>query len=474
MNKTWYIVATKEFRSHLRNKIVLPLAVILWILILSALYSGYSHYTEALQTRQSANELFQKELEEQRLNPHAAAHFGTYIFKPLTFASLFDSGLNNFTGTYYRVEAHKQHEVNFANVQDRDASLRFGELTIALVFQVLFPLMILFLCFSTISKEREDDTLKLLLAQDLKPAQLILGKIAGNYALIIMIVAPALLLIMLSHLAVDNVYSLFPRLLAFTLCYSIYFFVITSLMVCISAVSKDSRSSLLGCIGLWICYCLLIPRIAAGIADQSYQLPSRYEFNQNIQRGYFRGLNNDGTYVERAAKFDTVLLQRLKLDSVKQIPPNLRRGLSLQNAEDYNTMVYRFYSDPIEANIRKQQALQDMFGFLDPTVSIRQLSMAFSGTDFLHHLHFHHQAQDYRNAFIKTMNLRMANHLPKKGEGAYKEGVEFFRTIKAFEYKLPSYSWVLASHSLALIALAFWPLFLIVIIKIVSKRIRIS
>ncbi|WP_090603288.1 DUF3526 domain-containing protein [Parapedobacter koreensis] len=35
--------------------------------------------------------------------------------------------------------------------------------------------------------------------------------------------------------------------------------------------------------------------------------------------------------------------------------------------------------------------LQDIFGFLDPSVSIKQLSMAFAGTDFLHHLHFRHE-----------------------------------------------------------------------------------
>ncbi len=411
----WLIIARMEVLYAVRNKIFLPLTCILWLLLLTAFYSGYHYYTDNTLKRAAANEMFRSELEEQHLNPHAAAHWGTYLFKPLTMMALFDPGLNSYTGNYYRVEAHKQHEINFADLRDRDAVLRLGKLSVAMVFQILAPLLIILLCFSSVSREREFDTLKILLIQGVTPKQILWGKIAGNYTLILLIILPVLF-----ALAVIEI-----RMLLLSGIYLLYFFVITVLMICISALSRTSAGSLLCCLGVWALACMLLPRIAASVVDHTYKLPSTYLFNQQVEKGYLQGMGNDGSYVERGAKFDTVLMRRFNVDSLQKIPAAVRRGLSLQNAEDYNTMVYNHYSVPVENDIKRQQELQDKLSFLDPVIGVRQLSMSLSGTDFLHHIHFYRHAQWYRNDLIRRLNLRIT----EQGNHMREEGPDFFRQV---------------------------------------------
>lgn len=468
----WLTIAENEIRSALRDKIIVLLVVILWLLLLVAAFGGYKNYVASQTNRDEAAQLFRQEWEEQEANPHSAAHFGTYLFKPFTFLGLYDTGLNNYTGVSYRVEAHKQHEVNYSTAQERDAYFRFGELTVALVFQVLVPLLVIFLCFSSVVKEKETNTLKMLLSQGLKPCELVWGKVLGNYLIVLAVTMPVLIGMLIGLSLNTSGDNLLPRLLAFIATYLIYFFIITGLVVSISALSKSSGASLLSNLGVWILFCILIPKISAGITDSAYKLPSRYEFNSNVLKGYTSGLKGDKGMYDRYKDYEKAMLAKYKVDSTSQLPFNLT-GLAMQAGEDYNTKVYKIYTSEVEVKIKKQQLLQDLFGFIDPLIAVRQLSMGYSGTDFLHHLDFHSKAQQYRNEFIRKLNMQLAYHKPNIEKGAYKEGSSFFKSLKDFSYQLPSLTWVFKSHLFSLSALFFWLFLVVLIIKPVSKRISV-
>lgn len=471
MKYYWITIAKKEIGSSLREKTLLIVTAIVYILVLVSVVGGYKNYAAGSAQREQASRDFRHEWEEQEANPHSAAHFGTYLFKPFTFLSLYDTGLNGFTGNSYRVEAHKQHEVNYANIRDRDSSMRFGELTLALIFQTLVPLLVIFAGFSAITREKEDNTLRMLIAQGLPLSQLLWGKLAGNYLLIVLIVAPIFFLMALALPFNPSADILLPRLMAFTGTYLVYFFMISGLVIIVSALSKNSRSALLTSLGIWIVLCILLPRVAARIADKAYKLPSRYEFNQNILRGYTQGLSGDSSYVERGKKFQTQLLKRYRVDSLSQLPVNFT-GLAMQNGEDYNTKVYLKYSSQVEEKIDRQQTLMALLGFIDPVISVRQLSMGISGTDYPHHVDFHGKARKYRDNLIKALNMKLAAQKPVKG-AKYTEGQDFYRSIKDFSYHLPPFEWALAHLKASLLSLFLWTIILLLLINPVSRRIKI-
>ena len=75
-------------------------------------------------------------------NPHSAAHYGVYAFKPRLAPAFLDPAVEPYTGVAVWIEAHKQNDMLFRPAQDATLAQRFGDLTVALVFQVMLPLVI--------------------------------------------------------------------------------------------------------------------------------------------------------------------------------------------------------------------------------------------------------------------------------------------------------------------------------------------
>lgn len=465
------VIVLNEIRSALRNKTIVLLSIIFWLLIVVAVFGGFKNYTLADQNRKQAKAMFRKEWVEQKANPHSAAHFGTYLFKPFSLLSLFDTGLNNYTGTSYRVEAHNQAEMNYAAAQDSDTEMRFGELTIASLLQLFLPLLIIFLCFQSVSKERENHTLKLLYAQGLKPSSLLWGKIMGNYLLIILITIPAFLMMLLAVGIKEP--SLMTRTIAFSTCYLLYFLILVCIFVYVSALSKSSKNALLTSLGLWVFFCIMLPKIVTGFANNWYGLPSRGEFNKAIETGTKNGINGDKDRMGRYQDYLSQTLTKYKVDSASQLPINFA-GLSMQNGEDYLTKVYLNYASAVEKKIGQQQFVQQLFAFIDPFLGIQQLSMAYAGTDYDHHINFHKHAQRYRDEFIRKLNFEMAYGDKDNLKYDFKVGPTFFKTMPDFEYQQPQLAWAVQKHQYPLYALLLWLVFILSLVPFVSKKIAVN
>eukprot|EP01031_Cornospumella_fuschlensis_P027335 gene27335-33020_t len=161
-------------------------------LLLVALLGGFASYRSLKKER----DLAQKEARETWLNqgeknPHSAAHYGSFAFRPKSEMSFFDFGVDSFTGTNVYLEAHRQNDPKFSAAQDSSSLIRFGEMTVAFVLQMLVPLLIIFLCFNSISQEKEDNTLKLMLSQGVSMSQIAWGKIQGIWVLACVILPKA-------------------------------------------------------------------------------------------------------------------------------------------------------------------------------------------------------------------------------------------------------------------------------------------
>ncbi len=465
------IIAKNEILSAVRNRTAVLLTVIFYLLAVVSSVVGWKNFNTGNTQRTQAKEMFRKEWVEQRANPHSAAHFGTYLFKPFTFISIFDPGLNNYTGISYRVEAHNQAEMNYAAAQDSDTEMRFGELTIASLFQLFLPLLIIFLCFRSVSGERESQTLQLLYAQGLKPAALVWGKIAGNYLLVVAISSPVMLFMLLSTMYREP--GMLPAIWSFNGTYLVYFLILTGVFVSISAASKRSKNALLASLGVWILCFIVFPKVVAGISSRLYPLPSRGEFNKMVETANAKGLPGDQDRTQRYQDYLKKTLAKFKVDSVNHLPVNFD-GLNMQNGEDYLSKVYVTFNGQVEANIRRQQTLSQLFGFLDPFLPVQQLSMGFAGTDYANHIHFHKNARVYRDEFIRKLNIKMAYGDSNYLKYDYEVGPEFFKSMKDFQYRQPGVGWVASQHPYALGALFFWLLVVVLIIYPISTKIAVN
>ena len=50
----------------------------------------------------------------EAMNPHRAAHYGLYAFKPLNLLNSIDGGINDYTGNVLKLEGHVQNEIAYS------------------------------------------------------------------------------------------------------------------------------------------------------------------------------------------------------------------------------------------------------------------------------------------------------------------------------------------------------------------------
>ena len=111
----------------------------------------------------------------EEMNPHRAAHYGSYAFKPLNTLNSMDSGVDDITGNVIKLEGHIQNEIVYSDASQSQTISKFGKLKSSLILQYVIPLFLIFLSFNSMSNERDSKRLKLLLFQGVSLPKLVLS-----------------------------------------------------------------------------------------------------------------------------------------------------------------------------------------------------------------------------------------------------------------------------------------------------------
>ena len=452
-------IAKNEILAALRDKRITVLTLIVSLLVMLATTAGLRKYQIAKQEKEHA----QNTKREQWLNqgdkhPHIAAHFGTFAFMPQSVLSFLDFGLSSFAGTVIYLEAHKQHDFLFRPAQENDGAIRFGEFSVALVLQLLIPLVIIFLTFSTFTKEREGGTLKLLLTQGISIRKIAYGKVLGNYLLILLILFPFLILaafFLISQTDLLLEAEILLRLQFLLILYALYFLIFTALCVFISSVSKTSKTSLLSLLSLWVFLAIIVPKVAANIGDNLHPLPSAYQFRMTVEDEIKNGVNGHNPRDKRLKAFEKAILAKYNVDSISKLPINYE-GEVMKYGENYSSQIYNKHFKNIEKIMDEQNKITSIASFVTPFLSIRGISMALASTDLYTTIDFQKHAEKYRMDFVQVMNNDMAVNSKPNSFDTYKRGTEFWGHIENFEYKAPHLSYVVGAYQVEIISLLFW------------------
>ena len=233
---------------------------------------------------------FQDQVRQQWLSqpdrhPHRVVHYGTFAFRPQSTLSYVDPGIDPFTGTSVYLEGHRQNTVNFSNASQSSATLLFGELNLAMILQQLIPLMVIFLSFSSVVREHELGTQKMLIATGVSARELIVGKFLG-IGFIILLIAVIVLVVALTALllqpeAISEAVEPSRVALLITI-YGIYLFICLGVSVMISALCKRSHHALMGLVGLWIVFVILMPKSNVYLAETIFPTPAKAIFDAAI------------------------------------------------------------------------------------------------------------------------------------------------------------------------------------------------
>ncbi|TVQ65510.1 MAG: DUF3526 domain-containing protein [Balneolaceae bacterium] len=451
-----YSIIRNELTQQIRDKVIVSLGLLILLLLTVSVVSGINYYSEMADQHHQAEELARVQWENQGAkNPHSAAHYGTFAFKPVTAMSVFDPGVDRYTGVSIFLEGHRQNFAAYSLAEDKEASRRFAELTPAFIFAYLFPLFIILAGYRSVVGEKENGMYRYLKSQGVSTGQLIAGKTMGLWAVILLIYLPFLLIGCLFLLLTDSLGSNLTGFSLMVAVWLVYFGVIAHITIIVSTLAKSSGSSMVILLSVWIISTLLVPRLITNIASGIYPVPDTTQFYQAVRTDLLEGIDGHNPYSEHSVAFRDSVLTAHGVDDVADLPFNFR-GMMLQEGEEFEKRIYDHHFAKIDEIHRSQIRLFSFSSILSPSIAARMTSMAAAGTDMHSFNHFSRKAEAYRIELMRELNLDLKIHAVGERAAGYAVGGEFFAQNLSFTYERPDQVFIDSSKIPPLIILLFW------------------
>ncbi|MDP3009630.1 MAG: DUF3526 domain-containing protein [Methylococcales bacterium] len=465
-------IVHKEFTSTLRDGRLLTLGCALLVLFIGFFLASTFELEQLRQEKDSVGITAKAQWNTQSVkNPHAAAHYGIYVFKPDSPVAALDPGLRPFIGQSLWLEPHKRNLMRFNPSADQIVANRFGQASTSFVLYALLPLLILALTFNSVSQERERGTLRMLHSLGLNAKALLFGKLLGLLAAFTLVLSPALLIALVLmqqrfSLNGDDVLRLLLLLSAFLLYYCIF----VAVAIAASAYFKTSRVTLFFLLAFWLGGVFIAPRLGAVAGQSLITLPDTQQFWADIKEDIEHGLNNDGTHEQRAKAFEANILQQYNVSRKEDLPVGFV-SLNRQFNDGYSSRVHALHFDQLRDNFRFQQQLTHLASWLGPSLAIRSISMSLAGMDLAHQRHFEDAAEEYRHYFInltEDLDRERSHGTERSAKGEEAD----WRSVKDFDYNAPSLAFALHAARLDIAVLLLWLLIALSLLNLSAKRLN--
>jgi ABC-2 type transport system permease protein len=470
------IVAKDEWRYWLRSKLavsVLALGLLLTlssVIVTSINMMELSHARHALQD--SAEETF---VDQPDRHPHRMVHYGHYAFRAPSPLSTLDPGIDAYTGNSIFLEGHRQNSAMFADQKQGTALTRLGSLTPAFIVQTLAPLLLILIGYSSVSRERESQTLTYLLSQGTSGLTLIAGKGLALISVITLILIPLSISAFFSLHEGESVTAIIGFILGYTLYLSVWALLV---LLFSSALSKNSES-FTALAFVWILLCVVMPRVASTTAATSVAAAGKLETDFAVI-AQLRKLGDGHNAADPA--FDQLkssLLEKYNVDSIEQLPVNYR-GVIASSAEAELTHVLNEFAEQRMQTELSQTQVSRQFGWLSPMVAIRSLSMLIVGTSIETHHRFLREAEDLRFEFVQALNKIQIEKLSyqddinrNNDEAATKKArveAENWQVLEDFNFEVDNAKQRIQRSVTAFLQLLLWVALLVVAIRTIGKR----
>jgi ABC-2 type transport system permease protein len=437
--------------------------VVIAVLLVYAAGLGWLSFREQTALRIH----YQEEARHDWLNnpdkhPHRMAHFGNFAFRPKPPLSLFDFGMESYLGNLIFLEAHKQNPVNFSEAGFSTGLLRFGEISLAMVLQLLLPLLIFFLGYGVVAAESDSGTLRLLLSQGVSPRQLLVGKTLGLIGVVMRLYIPVVMLTAIGWFALQSGRVSGDetiRLLLLVLAYAGYLIICCGVAVLVSARSGSARTALVTLMGIWLMLTMVLPRAAQAVGAYLYEIPSKTQFFAKIQDDVLKESDSHNPNDAHYAKLKDSLLTVYSVDSVQQLPVNYS-GVVMAEGEKISAHIYTDHFGQLQQVYHQQNQLSELVAFIDPFLAIKQLSMALSGTDYATYADFQQQAERYRYDLAQHLNELQIKYISNKklgpNDNPYTISRANWEAMPDFTYQPLSVGATLMQSWRSLLALVVW------------------
>lgn len=428
--------------------------------------------TTALRNHTDAEEIAAAErvrwLGQGEKDPHSAAHYSIYAFKPPAPLSPLDPGVDPFVGQALWLEAHSRHDALYRPQQEASALRRTGSITPATLLFGFAPLVIFLLAFTAVAQDRERGTLRLALGATARPSRIIWPKalaiwVVGCVALVLPVALSAVSVTVVTRaLTFDDAI----RLLGWTLLGIGYCALIAAVGIAVVLRAPSARIALALLFGAWLLFGLALPRLASVTAERVRPLPSSQSVKQTL-------LDEAPVYWDDEASraYVAELLSRYGAERREDLPVDAR-GAELDLAERHSHEVI----DRVLGGLYDQTIAQDrvfaIFGVFSPTIAAQSLSAALTGSDFTHHRAFLDGAEAYRRDLVARMNADVMVHPLNRNEPRHHNNETLWAQIPAFVHRPRPLSAGLGPALPALGVMLLWSGAALTLVARTARRLR--
>ncbi len=475
------ILFTKQIiKNILQQKAVYVLWILFMCLVVYAGNMGKQYVTKQNAIQQEYQKLTRESWEKNPdKHPHRMAHFGSFALRIKHPLSVIDYGMENYVGNAVFLEAHKQNTVNYSEASFSTGLLRMGDLSIAMLLQIILPLIIFFIGYNSIAQDRENGTLKIIAAQGANIKKLLLGRVLGLWIMSSLFFMPAFLLagILVRHFTLQNIHTeIWIRFASSIILYSVFFWVIAAITVLVSARVSNAKNALIQLLGIWLLLAIVLPKTLQVLSNSIFKAPTKLQFEAAIEKDILQQGDSHNPDDPFFKSIKDSVLKKYGATKADSLPVNLG-GIIGKAGERISAETYVKHYDSLTNIYRNQNVFVKAWAWVNPFTMLKNNAMALAGSDFEAYIHFQQQAENYRYALAQQMNQLqidlISNTKPKEGNQGLHIDKKHFAAFKDFNYNFLPIQQVFSNEILIMCSVLFWLILSWVMIVIVSKRFKV-
>ena len=266
-------IIKKEILEAIKSFRFLIAVLLCLILIPLGMYVNLREYQQRQSDYQEAVRLYQ-----QRSNGNIKMDFPAEGYRPPSVLSIFSVGLEYFLPN--KVITSRSGVFHLSNDQgiNNPQSLLFGKVDLLFNVSFVISLLALIFTFNLIAGEKEDGTLRIVMANPIPRWKILFGKIIGNYVVLLIpfLIAILLSLVMVSLSGVVSFFSsiILPAFLVILVVTLLFILAMFNLGILISTLTHRSITAMVALLFVWTIFVLSLPRMSPMIAEIIFPVKS--------------------------------------------------------------------------------------------------------------------------------------------------------------------------------------------------------
>lgn len=426
-------IIRKEILENIKGPKIVFTFLLCTILILLSLYTGINKYRADLR-EYNAGVSLNKKLLESRPDYGEINRFGIKINKPPQVLSTIVIGIEDAVGRQATVNTSADPNLVDSKHESNPVFAIFNKLDLILIVKIILSLFAILFSYNTIVGEKERNTLKLVLSNNVPRDLLIFGKACGNFiSMLFTMVTPLFIGILIFTIFPDVSLSLedWIRIGLIFVIFFLYILVFFAIGLFVSSMTHHSSNSLLISLFIWVMFISIIPETAVMTAGYIDPIPSVYEITAqkdafiqemdlSLRNRYQKWRKeNDGQYKD--------------FKTYRENFSNFMKELQEENIRKKETKCIELDKE-YQAKRRRQEMLAVNLSRISPASALTFGSMSLGKTGIHEHEHFLNSIKTYKTVFSKWAMYISVKNSKTESSNSNKEKPDISE-LPQFEFK---------------------------------------